>query len=98
MKKWNKNKGIIINIMFLLMMSPLLVFGQDENYQGQWKTSGDAFENILTLEKIDKKEDIYKFSFNGWRKSYYTFTKQIIKFPGDRSEDRFGVQIIDKHG
>ena len=98
MKKWNKNKGIIIKIMFLLIMSPLLVFGQNENYQGQWSASGEAFENTLTLEKTNEKEDNYKFSFNGWRKSYDTFTKQIIKFPGDMSEDRFVVQIIDNYG
>ena len=66
MKKWNKNKGLIINIMILLM-APLLVFGQDENYQGQWSASDKAFENILTLEKIDEKENIYQFSFDGWR-------------------------------
>jgi hypothetical protein len=98
MKKWNKNKGLIINIMILLLMAPLLVFGQDKNYQGQWSTSGEAFENILTLEKIDKKENIYQFSFDGWRKSYDTFTKQIIRFPGSMTEDRFKVQIIDNYG
>lgn len=98
MKKWNKNRGIIINIMFFQMMSPLLLFGQDENYQGQWKTSGDAFENNLTLEKINEKENIYQFSFNGWRKSYDTFTKKIIRFPGSMTEDRFIVQIIDNYG
>ena len=98
MKKWNENKGIIINIIILLVMAPLLVFGQDENYQGQWSAAGEAFENTLTLEKINEKEDIYKFSFNGWRKSYDTFTKQIIRFPGSMTEDRFIVQIIDNYG
>jgi hypothetical protein len=98
MKKWNKNKGLIITIMILLLMAPLLVFGQNENYQGQWSASGEAFENILTLEKIDEKENIYQFSFNGWRKSYDTFTKQIIRFPGSMTEDRFIVQIIDNYG
>jgi hypothetical protein len=98
MKKWNKNKVIIINIMVLLLMSPLLVFGQNENYEGQWSASGKTFENTLTLEKIDEKEDIYQFSFNGWRKSYDTFTKQIIRFPGNMTEDRFIVQIIDNYG
>ncbi len=98
MKKWNKNKGIITNITFLLVMTPLLVFGQDENYQGQWSASGEAFENNLILEKINEKENIYRFSFNGWRKSYDTFTKQKIKFLGDMSGDRFKVQIIDNYG
>ena len=98
MKKWNKNKGIITSILILLVMTPLLVFGQDENYQGQWSASGEAFENILTLEKIDEKEDIYQFSFDGWRKSYDTFTKQIIRFPGSMTEKRFVVQIIDNYG
>ena len=55
MKKWNKNKGVIINIIFLLVMAPLLMVGQNENYQGQWSASGNAFENILTLEKINEK-------------------------------------------
>jgi len=98
MKKWNKKKGIIINIMILLLMSPILVFGQDENYQGQWSSSGEAFENTLTLEKIDEKEDVYQFSFVGWRKSYDTFTKQIIRFSGSMREDRFIVQIIGNYG
>jgi hypothetical protein len=98
MKKWNKNKGIITSILILLVMTPLLVFGQVENYQGQWSASGEAFENILTLEKIDEKENIYQFSFDGWRKSYDTFTKQIIRFPGSMTEKRFVVQIIDNYG
>jgi hypothetical protein len=98
MKKWNKNKGLIITIMILLLMAPLLVFGQNENYQGQWSASGEAFENILTLEKIDEKEDIYQFSFDGWRKSYDTFTRQIIRFSGSMTEERFVVQIIDNYG
>ena len=84
--------------MILLVMSPLLVFGQDENYQGQWSASDKAFENILTLEKIDEKENIYQFSFDGWRKSYDTFTKQIIRFVGSMTEERFIVQIIDNYG
>jgi hypothetical protein len=98
MKKWNKNKVIFINIMILLIISPLLVFGQNENYQGQWSAIGEAFENILILEKIDEKENLYQFSFDGWRKSYDTFTKQIIRFPGSMTEDRFKVQIIDNYG
>jgi hypothetical protein len=98
MKKWNKNKGIITIIMVLLVMAPLLVVGQVENYQGQWSSSGEAFENILTLEKINEKENIYQFSFNGWRKSYDTFTKQIIRFPGNMTEERFIVRIIDNYG
>ena len=98
MKKWNKKKWLIINIMILLLIAPLLVFGQDKNYQGQWSTSDKAFENTLTLEKIDDKEDNYQFSFNGWRKSYDTFTKQIIRFPGSMTEERFIVQIINNYG
>jgi hypothetical protein len=98
MKKWNKNKVIFINIMILLIISPLLVFGQNENYQGQWSAIGEAFENILILEKIDEKENLYQFSFDGWRKSYDTFTKQIIRFPGSMTEDRFIVRIIDNYG
>ena len=98
MKKWNENKRIILSIIILLGMTPLLVFGQNENYQGQWSTSGDTFQNTLTLEKVDDKEDIYQFSFVGWRKSYDTFTKQIIRFSGSMTEDRFIVQIIDNYG
>ena len=98
MKKWNENKRIILSIIILLGMTPLIVFGQDENYQGQWSTSGDTFQNTLTLEKVDDKEDIYQFSFVGWRKSYDTFTKQIIRFSGSMTEDRFIVQIIDNYG
>ena len=66
--------------------------------QGHWSASGEAFENTLTLEKINEKENIYQFSFDGWRKSYDTFTKQIIRFPGSMSEERFVVQIIDNYG
>jgi hypothetical protein len=98
MKKWNKNKGINTSILILLLMTPLLVLGQDKNYQGQWSASGEAFENTLTLEKINEKENIYQFSFDGWRKFYDTFTKQIIRFPGSMSEERFVVQIVDNYG
>ena len=98
MKKYKENKLRVINILIILIIFPLNIFGQDVNYEGEWTVSGDSFENTLMLEKVNTNENLYKFSFVGWRKSYDTFTDQIIKFLGEMSEDRFVIQINDNLG
>ena len=98
MKRYKENKIKVINILILLIIFPLNIFGQDVNYEGEWTVSGDSFENTLMLEKVNTNENLYKFSFVGWRKSYDTFTDQIIKFLGEMSEDRFVIQIRDNVG
>ena len=98
MKRYKENKIKVFNILILLIIFPLNIFGQDVNYEGEWTVSEDSFENKLVLEKVNPNEKIYKFSFVGWRKSYDTFTDQIIKFLGEMSEDRFEIQIRDNIG
>jgi regulation of enolase protein 1 (concanavalin A-like superfamily) len=79
----------------LILILPLVLFGQDINYAGKWTISGDSFENTLVLEKIEGKENTYKFSFDGWRKSYDTFARKNVKFLGGMSEDFFILEIKD---
>jgi hypothetical protein len=62
-------KYTIILIFFTLLSSK-----QSIDYSGSWMSAGDNFENTLTLEKVEGKQDTYKFSFDGWRKSYDSFT------------------------
>jgi len=38
---------------------------QSTDYSGSWMSSGDNFENTLTLGKVEGKQDTYKSSFNG---------------------------------
>ena len=70
----------------------------DVNYEGLWTASGDSFQNELVLEIVDPKEQRYKFSLAGWRKSYDPYADDIIKFFGEMSDDRFEIQIIDNIG
>ena len=98
MKKYKENKLRVINILILLIIFPLNIFGQDVNYEGEWTVSGDSFENTLMLEKVNTNENLYKFSFVSWRESYDTFTNEIIKFSGEMSEGRFVIQIKDNYG
>ena len=65
---------------FLLILITIFSSKQSTDYSGSWINSGDDFENTLTLEKIDGKQDNYKFTFNGWRISYDVYAKQNIKF------------------
>ena len=83
-------KGLLL---ILLITTPLICFGQEENYAGKWSTSSEDFENTLILEKIDSKVNSYKFSFFGWRKSYDSFAKQVIKFSGEMVNEFFTIEI-----
>ena len=59
-------------------------------------SAGDNFENTLTLEKVEGKQDIYKFSFDGWRKSYDTFADQEVKFLGGMNDEVFVIEVKNK--
>lgn len=66
---------------------------QSTDYSGSWKSAGDNFENTLTLEKVEGKQDTYKFSFNGWRISYDILAKQNIKFLGGMNDEVFIIEV-----
>ena len=81
------------NLFLLIYILPLLIFSQNTDYSGEWTDSspastvssvkiipGEKFENTLTLEKIKDEENLYKFTFFGWRDSYDRYAKQVIKF------------------
>jgi hypothetical protein len=82
-------------LLILLLTSPCIGFSQNDNYVGKWSASGEGFENTMILEKIEGKNNSYKFSFFGWRNSYDTFTRQVIKFPGEMTNDIFIIEIKD---
>ena len=63
------------------------------NFNGTWVSSGDNFENKLILEKIEDKQNRYRFVFYGWRTSYDSFTKQDIKFSGEMNDEIFIIDI-----
>lgn len=79
----------------LLILLTFLSSKQLADYSGSWVSSGDNFENTLTLDKIEDKEDIYKFSFNGWRISYDVYAKQNIKFSGGMNDEVFTIKVKD---
>lgn len=56
---------------------------------------GQKFENTLILEKIKNEEDLYRFSFFGWRDSYDKYARQIIKFSGEMVGDHFVIKIAE---
>lgn len=80
------------NTIFLIFIA-LLSCKQSKDYSGSWASSGDNFENTLTLEKIEGEQDTYKFLFYGWRKSYDIFTKQEIKFLGEMDNEVFIIKV-----
>ena len=77
----------------LLIFIAFLSCKQSTDYSGSWVSSGNKFENTLSLEKIDGKPNTYKFSFNGWRKSYDSFTNQEIKFSGGMNNEVFIIEV-----
>lgn len=79
----------------LLILLTFLSCKQSIDYSGSWVSSGDKFENTLTLEKIEGTEDTYKFTFNGWRISYDVYTKQNIKFSGGMNDEIFIIRVKD---
>lgn len=80
-----------------ILLITLTIFSskQSTDYSGFWINSGDNFENTLTLEKIEGKEDTYKFTFNGWRISYDVYAKQNIKFSGGMNDEVFIIKVKD---
>ena len=77
----------------LLILLTFLSSKQSTDYSGSWINFGDNFENTLTLEKIEGKEDTYKFTFNGWRISYDVYAKQNIKFSGGMNDEVFIIKV-----
>ena len=82
-------------LLILLLTLQLIGFSQSDNYTGKWSASGEGFENTMILEKIEGKNNLYKFSFFGWRSSYDTYAREIIKFPGEMINDIFIIEIQD---
>jgi hypothetical protein len=96
------------NLFLLIYILPLLIFSQNTDYSGKWTDSspastvssikiipGEKFENTLTLVKIKDKENLYKFTFFGWRDSYDRYARQVIKFSGEMLADHFVIEVID---
>ena len=77
----------------LLIFITSLSCKQSRDYSGSWMSAGDHFENTLTLEKVEGKQDMYKFSFNGWRISYDVLAKQNIKFLGGMDDEVFVIEV-----
>ena len=47
----------------------------------------------MVLEKIEGKENTYKFSFNAWRISFDYFANQDMKFPGAMYNEECIIEI-----
>jgi len=82
-------------LFILLLTSPFIGFSQYDSYIGKWVDSGEGFENSMLLKKIEGKNNSYKFSFFGWRRSYDTYAREIINFPGQMLADHFVIEITD---
>ena len=80
------------NAIVLILLTSLSI-NQSTDYSGTWVNSGDKFENTLTLEKIEGNLNTYKFSFDGWRKSYDSFTDQEVKFLGGMNDEVFIIEL-----
>ena len=80
------------NAILLILLTSLSI-KQSTDYSGTWVNSGDKFENKLTLEKIEGDLNTYKFSFDGWRKSYDSFTDQEVKFLGGMNDEVFIIEL-----
>ena len=80
------------NAIVLILLTSLSI-NQSTDYSGTWVNSGDKFENKLTLEKIEGNLNTYKFSFDGWRKSYDSFTYQEVKFLGGMNDEVFIIEL-----
>ena len=76
---------------FLFVIISAIGCDLNYDYTGTWECKGDLFENILVLEKI--KDNNYKFSFKGWRKSYDYFSRDTVTFLGNMSDKVFKVSI-----
>ena len=63
------------------------------DYSGVWESKSNTFENTLELERIHG--DKYRFSFNGWTKSYDHFLRDTTKFLGFMNDDDFIIVIQD---
>ena len=84
------------NAIVLILLTSLSI-NQSTDYSGTWVNSGDKFENTLTLEKIEGNLNTYKFSFDGWRKSYDHFTRDTTKFLGQINDKEFTIEVKDSY-
>ena len=80
------------NVILLILLT-FLSSKQSSNYSGTWISSGDKFENTLSLEEVEGMQETYKFSFNGWRISYDFLAKQNIKFSGVMDDEVFIIEV-----
>ena len=76
---------------YLVLIFYFISCDSQNDYSGNWESKGDVFENILVLKKI--KDNSYKFSFKGWRKSYDYYSRDTVKFFGNMNDDEFKVTI-----
>lgn len=84
------------NAIVLILLTSLSI-NQSTDYSGTWVNSGDKFENKLTLEKIEGNLNTYKFSFDGWRKSYDHFARDTTKFLGQINDKEFTIEVKDSY-
>ena len=84
------------NAILLILLTSLSI-KQSADYTGTWVNSGDKFENTLTLEKIEGGLNTYKFSFDGWRKSYDHFARDTTKFLGQINDKEFTIKVQDSY-
>ena len=84
------------NAIVLILLTSLSI-NQSTDYSGTWVNSGDKFENTLTLEKIEGNLNTYKFSFDGWRKSYDHFARDTTKFLGQINDKEFTIEVKDSY-
>ncbi len=90
-------KLIKISILYFIALLFLYCSSKDQDYSGTWVCKGKGFENILILTKIENKDQIYRFTFSGWKKSYDSFAKQEIKFLGGMNNEVFTINIKDQN-
>jgi len=63
------------------------------DYSGTWEDSGEHYENILELTKLDNNE--YRFSINSWRESYDFLVNDITRFVGGMNDSTFIIKVVD---
>lgn len=64
------------------------------DYSGIWKYSGEHYENILELEKLENNDE-YRFSINSWRDSYDHLVNDVTRFRGNMSDSIFIIKFVD---
>ncbi len=65
------------------------------DYSGTWEDSGEHYENILELTKLDNSDNEYRFSINSWRESYDFLVNDITRFRGGMNDSTFIIKVVD---